>query len=136
MAIRTRPDISAFIERDELSEVFGYPWKACWPVSLAQQVCSAACSIFSRRPPVEFFPRPFAKQFGLAILGASGYNEIRGGVRGILWQRRHWYAYHRTYRRNRMERQFVEAITLRATMRGKPAHVGRQFAGVSAFESA
>jgi hypothetical protein len=26
------------------------------------------------------------------------------------------------------------AITLRATMRGKPAHVGRQFEGVNAFE--
>jgi acetylornithine deacetylase/succinyl-diaminopimelate desuccinylase-like protein len=28
------------------------------------------------------------------------------------------------------------AITLRATMRGKPAHVGRQFEGVNAFERA
>jgi acetylornithine deacetylase/succinyl-diaminopimelate desuccinylase-like protein len=28
------------------------------------------------------------------------------------------------------------AITLRATMRGKPAHVGRQFEGVNAFEQA
>ena len=28
------------------------------------------------------------------------------------------------------------AISLRATMRGKPAHVGRQFEGVNAFERA
>ena len=89
MAIRSRPDISASIDHDELSEVFGHLaamqevlGMSVWFSKSVLLLAALFCLFTAASSGV--FPRQFANQLGLSILGASGYNEIRAQYAGFF----------------------------------------------------